>query len=355
MKIGKKIKYILGATLVTGIVTIPAAVSLIGCSDNKTEDDKNDKLNLFNESYNLTIDDKFSENLKNPEQAWNVPEDEYSIIKKITDSNFKGSIDYNNLSIEPMALAKNWLDNATYDDIANLLLINFNRNNTIYTGTYGNEFSRKNFIRVKVNNYDHQNHNVNFQIEVNRNESYVIQSSPNIDKYSSRISYKITYSFENITLVPTVINGLGLITIDTNNPSLKIKMIDYKCVDNPEKQWDAYYQALQNALKNNWIYMGRVVDQEYYDELIEEYQKKRPLNIGTMHTINSLVNSEWNKNDIIENDDYFAHLFSIYARDYDSFIGIQCNNDKYTYERDLIAKPNFIIAEFDNGNIKVIY
>lgn len=111
---------------------------------------------------------------------------------------------------------------------------------------------------------------------------------------------------------------------------------------------------MNEIIKYNWTYNGKIVNQSYYNELILEYQKIRELNINKMNTTYELVNSEWNSKDIVDNDDYLNHLFSLYDGNYDSFIGIKPNNDTLIWEKDKISKPNFLITCFDNNDIKVI-
>lgn len=355
MKLNKKIKWTLGMLGMAAITTIPMSVALVSCS-------KGDDNSLINDNFVANMQD-----LNKPFDD-STTQEQYNKIKLVANNWDSKNISTNLDTTVANEIANNWLNNATQKQIEDMLLINFNRASEISTNKYENSNDyNKQYTNLIVTNYDNNTHLVDFEItQINSYltiESQYKQYLGN-DQYIEIVE-KVNYEFKNIKLVPASNSNIPLITIDTSNPNIEIKMQSFQHDDNYNEYFSTYIDLI-NYAKDNGLKdedNSQIVEGEYYNQLIKNYNETINLYSHYFDNENDIINFNWNKVEFdIENInnlnlDSIPFILSSHTSNSNEdpyLIGVnEINNDNEQYPTFVKAKysiPYFAIAEFNSDN-----
>lgn len=311
-------------------------------NDDINQDDSSSSENIFS--------NKFIENMKDINETIDgIDQNVFTQAKNISETFYKKEIPNFNSSFDANYFINLWLDNANLEQIKDLLFINFNRksNISLTSGKYHKWDSVKQFIDINNVEYDSLNHIVNFKFTI-YNNVYIEGTFAN-DPYNTLIKRmendKLEYEVKNMKLIPIENSTMPLVTFKIDNIIVKNTKINMNTNNN--EYFDSLVNLLNKAKNDNLYFNNKIIDGEYYYELLESLKNEKKNLINYYNDLNNTINSVWSSNDF---DPYLDTINDCIFSD-EIPIGFTSNtNDDYEMK---LNKTNlktsvFGVVEFNN-------
>lgn len=312
------------------ITTIPMSVALIGCS--KGDSDQ------------LSIDNDFVENIKDPNASINGIDNQIYQQAKFVSENFIKKLQQNEYN-DYYEIANRWLNNATQRQIEDLLFINFNRNNNNFSilEDINQEYSVTKII-YEINNveYDSKTHIVNFELVANINSLGQIKIIG--DKWNFlKINSIAKYSIKNMKLIAKegFNNQSPILVADTNDMNVKSTFINFK--GNLKDAWNKNLEILNYAKEIGLSYNGHIIDDNYYNVLKKQWNSLKDFYYNFDANVEKTVGYIWDK-DWFSFNQYYLNLYDD-VLGFGVPLGIDVDGDLH---KGTLKVPVFGIVEYNN-------
>lgn len=330
MKKSKKL-WTFGIIGLSAISIIPLSIGLVSCG-NKDNDESNN--NLINEN--------FANDIKDPNKTIEgVNQNDYDRAKYIFE-NYDNK--FYNFNVEnPLTIAQNWLNNATTEQIENLLFINFNRNIDFYNNSDTGTFV-KSICTISNVNYNSNTHNVSFVLREYKQD------------YSHSKYWDLPLEIKNSYILEYKINNMKLIinqdsnsqypqlTIDVNDINIELTNATY---NHDFEYYNQLLKLLDKAKELGFSYEGQIVEGQYYETLknvilsARENMKKYIKIFSNTKGIN--WDKDWFYNDIEESIN--GDIFKL-NNDYIGF-NIEFINNLQQLVKNKLYRSTFLIFEYN--------
>lgn len=336
MKSYNKLKISFGLIGALSLTIIPLSLTLISCSNNKYD----------------SINGKFVENIKNPNITLEgVDQNTYNKAKYISNNFYErtlNSSEYTDMEI------LNWLNNASEQQIEDLLFINFNRNFDNFSFNNDNKklFNsiNKQVYEISDVEYNSQTHYVNFNINVYTNKYINLKLFMNVS-HELKFNYTCQYNVTNMKLIPAAKKSF-LPKLSFEIDDIKIKSTNINFVSNIFECWDFFNNALEIAKNNGLSYDGKKIEGEYYNQLKNELYNEKKYYYDFDDNMNLTKNFVWDKNMLTSNFDNNKYNDIFYD---DAPWGIYLDLNNFSIIQYHLYISTFLIMETNNNNNNSIF
>lgn len=279
MKMTNKIKKIFLISTLSTLAIVPCSIFLSSCNNSSTSNLPN-----IDSKYQVFSSDFISNGLDKKIAPLNINQEQYDFLFKYLHK--KSAIDNKNEILKKVnainsgfsnqddakLYSQQLLNDLTVDDAAKMLLINFNKNSSIFknVGTYNTE-SNKDLYTINNINLDQDSGLISF--ELNYSYSSVVENS--FSNYNSKIysliSQEFIIQFNNLKLLPIPYKidnyFIPALTLDvTSDSSIKyVKSNVNKNLNQFKEQQVSFlnYQLKNNLITNN-VYNSEITNLKNY-------------------------------------------------------------------------------------------